>query len=78
MQKALEIVDLIITTVHLGSGPPLCGEDIVQEQMSSGHQLRRIYLTFGQIVAIRCHSKDTNTRCQCHSTPVLSTCLEAL
>ena len=62
MGKAAEIVDLIITLVHVGSGPPLRGEEITRDQIRNGIQLRTIYLSFGQIVGIRRHSKDTNAR----------------
>lgn len=62
MRKAAEIVDLIITLVHIGSGPPLRGEEIIRDQITNGIQLRTLYLSFGQMVAIRRHSKDTNAR----------------
>jgi len=62
MRKAADIVDLIITLVHIGSGPPLRGEEIVRDQISNGIQPRTIYLAFGQIIAIRRHSKDTNAK----------------
>lgn len=62
LMEASEIVDYIITLVHLGAGPPLRGEDITREQITNGHQPRTIYLVFGQILAIRRHSKDTNSR----------------
>lgn len=62
LAEASEIVDYIITLVHLGAGPPLRGEDITREQIANGHQPRTIYLVFGQILAIRRHSKDTNSR----------------
>lgn len=62
MRKAAEIVDLIITLVHIGSGPPLRGEEIIRDQITNGIQPRTIYLCFGQIVAIRRHSKDTNAK----------------
>lgn len=62
MDKAAEIVDKIITLVHLGSGPPLRGEELIRDQISNGIQPRTIYLVFGQIMAIRRHSKDTNLR----------------
>ena len=62
MRKAADIVDLIITLVHIGSGPPLRGEEIVREQIRNGVQLRTIYLSFGQIIGVRRHSKVTNAR----------------
>jgi len=64
MRKAAEIVDLIITLVHIGSGPPLRGEEIIWDQISNGIQPRTLYLAFGQIsmIAIRRHSKDTNAK----------------
>jgi hypothetical protein len=62
MRKAADIVDLIITLVHVGSGPPLRGEEITRDQISNGIQLRTLYLTFGQMIAIRRHSKDTNSK----------------
>lgn len=62
MRDVGEIVDRIITLVHIGSGPPLRGEEIVRDQISNGVQLRTIYLSFGQILAIRRHSKNTNAK----------------
>lgn len=62
MRDAGEIVDRIITLVHIGSGPPLRGEEIIRDQISNGIQLRTIYLSFGQILAIRRHSKNTNAK----------------
>jgi len=62
MRKAADIVDLIITLVHIGSGPPLRGEEIIRDQITNGSQPRSIYLSFGQILAIRRHSKDTNAK----------------
>lgn len=62
MQKAAEIVDLIISLVHIGSGPPLRGEEIIRDQITNGIQARTIYLAFGQMLGIRRHSKDTNSR----------------
>jgi hypothetical protein len=60
MRKVADIVDLIITLVHIGSGPPLRGEEITRDQISNGIQLRTLYLTFGQMIAIRRYSKTTN------------------
>ena len=62
MAAAAEIVDRIMTLVHLGSGPPLRGEELIRDQISNGLQPRTIYLVFGQIMAIRRRSKDTNVR----------------
>ena len=60
MRKVGEIVDLIITLVHLGSGPPVRGEELVVDQIENGIQPRTLYLVFGQMLAIRRRSKDTN------------------
>ena len=62
MAQTAEMVDLIITLVHLGSGPPLRGEELIRDQISNGIQPRTIYLVFGQMMAIRRRSKDTNAR----------------
>lgn len=62
MRKAAEIVDLIITLVHLGAGPPLRGEELVLDQIENGVRPRSIYLIFGQMLAIRRRSKDTHAR----------------
>jgi hypothetical protein len=62
MRKAGEIVDLIITLVHLGAGPPVRGEELVVDQIENGIQPRTLYLVFGQMLAIRRRSKDTNKR----------------
>jgi len=62
MEKTSEIIDLIITLVNMGSGPPLRGEDIVRDQIRNGIQPRTLYLCFGQMVAIRRHSKDMNSK----------------
>lgn len=62
IRKAGDIVDLIITLVHLGSGPPLRGEELVLDQIENGIQPRTLYLVFGQMLAIRRRSKDTNRR----------------
>jgi hypothetical protein len=62
MRKAAEIVDLMITLVHIGSGPPLRGEELIRDQVTNGIQPRTLYLVFGQMVAIRRHSKDTHAR----------------
>ena len=62
MQQAADIVDLIITLVHVGCGPPVRGEEIIRDQITNGIQPRTIYLMFGQLIAIRRHSKDTHAR----------------
>jgi len=62
MEKTSKIIDLIIALVHMGSGPPLRGEDVVRDQIRNGIQPRTLYLCFGQMVAIRRHSKDTNSK----------------
>jgi hypothetical protein len=62
MRKAGDIVDLIVSLVHMGSGPPLRGEEIIRDQITNGVQRRTIYLVFGQIMAIRRHSKNTNVK----------------
>jgi len=62
MDQAAEIVDLIITLVHIGAGPPVRGEEIVRDRITNGNQIRTIYLCFGQMLAIRRRSKDTNSR----------------
>lgn len=62
MRAAAEMVDLIITLIHIGSGPPLRGEEIIRDQISNGTQPRTLYLIFGQMVAIRRHEKTTNSK----------------
>lgn len=62
LRKAGEIVNLMITLVHLGARPPLRGEELVLDQIENGCQLRTLYLVFGQMLAIRCRSKDTWAR----------------
>lgn len=61
MRQVGEIVDLIITLIHMGSGPPLRGEELIRDQIRNGIQPRTLYLAFGQMVAIRRHSKTTNS-----------------
>jgi len=62
LETAAEIVDLLITLIHLGGGPPVRGEELVRDQISNGIQLRTLYMTFGQMLLIRRRSKDTNRR----------------
>ena len=57
-----EIVNLMITLIHLGARPPLRGEELVLDQIENGCQLRTLYLVFGQMLAIRRRSKDTRAR----------------
>jgi hypothetical protein len=42
MVKSAEIIDPMITLVHLGCGPPLRGEELIQDQISNGIQLWRL------------------------------------
>lgn len=56
------IVDLMVTLVHIGSGPPVRGEEIVRDQITNGLQPRSLYLAFGRFILVRRHSKDTNAR----------------
>ena len=62
MDRAAKIVDLIIMLIHLGVGPPVRGEELVQDQITNGVQIRTIYVTFGQMLAIRRRSKTNNAR----------------
>ena len=62
MNKAADIVDLIMGLVHMGAGPPLRGEEIIRDQISNGIQPRTIYFNFGRMLAIRRHSKNTNEK----------------
>lgn len=62
MERTAEIVDLLITVIHLGGGPPVRGEEIVRDQITNGIQIRTVYLSFGQMLLIRRRAKDTNRR----------------
>jgi hypothetical protein len=62
MDDVGEIVDLIITLVHIGAGPPVRGEEIIRDQIANGIQPRTIYLNFGRLMAVRRHSKNTNLK----------------
>jgi len=55
------MVDLIITLAHM-VGPPVRGEEIIRDQYANGLQPRSVYLSFGRIILIRRHSKDTNAK----------------
>lgn len=62
MDNVGKIVDLIITLVHIGAGPPVRGEEIIRDQIANGIQPRTIYLNFGRLMAVRRHSKNTNLK----------------
>ena len=62
MERVADIVDLMATLNHIGSGPPLRGEELIRDQISNGIQPRTIYLSCGRILAIRRHSKTTNSK----------------
>jgi len=62
MEKTGDIINLIIALIHMGSGPPLQGEDIIRDQIRNRIQPWTLYLCFGQMVVIRHYSKDTNTK----------------
>ena len=62
MREVGEIVDLIAALTHIGSGPPVRGEELIRDQITNGIQPRTVYLSFGRLIFIRRHSKDTNAR----------------
>ena len=60
MDKAAKVVELIATLVHIGAGPPCRGTEQMADRITNGIQPRTLYLSFGRLLTIRRHTKNTH------------------
>ena len=60
MSETAKVVGLIATLVHIGAGPPCRGTEQMADQITNGIQPRTLYLSFGRLLAIRRHTKNTH------------------
>ena len=60
MDEAAKVVGLIATLVHIGAGPPCRGTEQMADRITNGIQPRTLYLSFGRLLTIRRHTKNTH------------------